>query len=177
MARYIDQEYLHSNWPLHPEECFNHKDPNSSGRGFCSHSSIEEWSSNHSGKSFAEERIMPSQCIAIHMLVHAGGRKLSSSPISRRSILGSSGLIETLKVPGVSISQSSFLFQNILWVLDVGIVNTLEQPVCRCSPKVMAIDVKSQKVVKVLDLSNLVLAESKLQYLTVDYDGAGGIFV
>ncbi len=64
-----------------------------------------------------------------------------------------------------------------MWVLDVGIVNTLEQPVRRCAPKVVAIDVKTQKVLKVLDLSNLVLAESKLQYLVVDYDGAGGVFV
>lgn len=36
--------------------------------------------------------------------------------------------------------------QDILWVLDVGIVNTLEQPVRRCPPKVVGIDVKSGKV-------------------------------
>lgn len=36
--------------------------------------------------------------------------------------------------------------QDILWVLDVGIVNTLEQPVRRCPPKVVGINVKSGKV-------------------------------
>lgn len=36
--------------------------------------------------------------------------------------------------------------QDILWVLDVGIVNTLEQPVRRCPPKVVAINVKTGKV-------------------------------
>lgn len=36
--------------------------------------------------------------------------------------------------------------QDILWVLDAGIVNTLEQPVRRCAPKVVAINVKTGKV-------------------------------
>ncbi|KAL0104722.1 hypothetical protein PUN28_016390 [Cardiocondyla obscurior] len=67
--------------------------------------------------------------------------------------------------------------QDILWVLDVGIVNTLEQPVRRCPPKVVGIDVKSGKVVKVIDLSNLVNAESRLQYLTVDYADDGQVYV
>ncbi|XP_077271150.1 L-dopachrome tautomerase yellow-g [Temnothorax americanus] len=67
--------------------------------------------------------------------------------------------------------------QEILWVLDVGIVNTLEQPVRRCPPKVVGIDVKSGKVVKVIDLSNLVTPESRLQYLTVDYADDGQVYV
>lgn len=37
-------------------------------------------------------------------------------------------------------------FQDILWVLDVGIVNTLEQPVRRCPPKLVGINAKSGKV-------------------------------
>ena len=36
--------------------------------------------------------------------------------------------------------------QDILWVLDLGIINTLEQPIRKCSPKVVAIDVKTGKV-------------------------------
>ena len=36
--------------------------------------------------------------------------------------------------------------QGILWVLDVGIVNTMTQPVRRCPPKIVAIDVKTGKV-------------------------------
>lgn len=38
--------------------------------------------------------------------------------------------------------------QDILWVLDVGIVNSLEQPVRRCPPKVVGIDAKSGKVLR-----------------------------
>lgn len=36
--------------------------------------------------------------------------------------------------------------QNILWVLDVGVVNTLGQPVRRAEPKVVGIDVVTGKV-------------------------------
>ncbi|KAL6263210.1 hypothetical protein P5V15_006010 [Pogonomyrmex californicus] len=67
--------------------------------------------------------------------------------------------------------------QEILWVLDVGIVNTLEQPVRRCPPKIVGIDVKSGKVVKVIDLSNLVTPMSRLQYLAVDYADDGQVYV
>lgn len=30
---------------------------------------------------------------------------------------------------------------NILWVLDIGVVNTLENPIRRCAPKVIAINI------------------------------------
>ncbi|GLV34804.1 yellow-g [Carabus blaptoides fortunei] len=66
---------------------------------------------------------------------------------------------------------------NILWVLDVGIVNTLEQPVRRCPPKVVGISVKTGKVVKVIDLSGLVTSASRLQYLVVDHASDGRAFV
>ncbi|XP_069685297.1 dopaminechrome tautomerase [Periplaneta americana] len=66
---------------------------------------------------------------------------------------------------------------DILWVLDVGIVNTLEQPVRRCPPKIVAISVKTGKVLKTIDLSGLVCAASRLQYLVVDYDKDGNCFV
>lgn len=42
--------------------------------------------------------------------------------------------------------------QDILWVLDAGVVNTLEQPIRRGPPKVWAFDVKSGKVNKFLYL-------------------------
>ncbi|XP_048510663.1 major royal jelly protein 1 [Athalia rosae] len=65
-----------------------------------------------------------------------------------------------------------------LWVLDVGIVNTLDaQPVRRCPPKVLAIDVKSGKVLKVIDLGNLVSSASRLQYLVVDSTPDGQVFL
>lgn len=64
-----------------------------------------------------------------------------------------------------------------MWVLDVGIVHTLEQPIKRCPPKVVAINMKTGKVVKVIDLSELVEKSSILQYLTVDYDKEGRAYV
>jgi len=45
-----------------------------------------------------------------------------------------------------SVVDLALDIQEIVWVLDVGIVNTLEQPVRRCPPKVVGIDVKSGKV-------------------------------
>ncbi|XP_046991538.1 major royal jelly protein 1 [Schistocerca americana] len=67
--------------------------------------------------------------------------------------------------------------QDILWVLDVGIVNTLDQPIRRCPPKIVAINVKTGKVVKVIDLSGLVCSASRLQYLVVDYAEDGRVFI
>ncbi|XP_033349099.1 major royal jelly protein 1-like isoform X2 [Bombus vosnesenskii] len=67
--------------------------------------------------------------------------------------------------------------QDILWVLDVGIVNTLEQPVRRCPPKVVGVNAKSGKVVKVIDLSSLVDNTSQLQYMVIDYAEDGQVYV
>jgi hypothetical protein len=58
---------------------------------------------------------------------------------------------------------------EILWVLDVGVVNTLETPIRRCPPKVVAISLRTGKVVKTLDLSGLVAQASRLQYIAVEY--------
>lgn len=66
---------------------------------------------------------------------------------------------------------------GILWALDSGIVNTLEQPVRRCAPKVLGFDTKTGKVVKTVDLSDLTCAASRLQYLVVDYAKDGRIFL
>lgn len=63
--------------------------------------------------------------------------------------------------------------QEILWVLDTGIVNTLQQPVRRCHPKIVAIDTRSGRVVKRIDLSDVVTSDSRLQHLLVDYDPRG----
>ncbi|XP_012284413.1 major royal jelly protein 1 [Orussus abietinus] len=67
--------------------------------------------------------------------------------------------------------------QDILWVLDAGIVNTLEQPVRRCPPKVVAVNVRTGKVVKIVDLSGLVSSASRLQYLQVDYSEDGKVYL
>lgn len=36
--------------------------------------------------------------------------------------------------------------QDILWVLDTGVVNSLEEPIRKCLPKVVAFNVKTGKV-------------------------------
>lgn len=56
-------------------------------------------------------------------------------------------------------------------------VHTLEQPIKRCPPKIVAISMKTGKVVKVIDLSALVEKASKLQYLVVDYDKEGRAYM
>ncbi|KAJ8942954.1 hypothetical protein NQ314_009867 [Rhamnusium bicolor] len=63
-----------------------------------------------------------------------------------------------------------------LWVLDIGLVNTLEQPVRRSEPKIVGIDLKTGLVIKVLSLDALVTPESRLQYLIVDYSQDGRPF-
>lgn len=66
---------------------------------------------------------------------------------------------------------------DLLWALDTGIVNTMEQPVRRCGPKVVAINVKTGKVVKSINLSSLVVSHSRLQHLVVEYDEGGNAYV
>jgi hypothetical protein len=66
---------------------------------------------------------------------------------------------------------------DTVWVLDVGIVNTLEQSIRRCPPKIMSLCVKTGKVLNVIELSSLVSHASRLQYLVVDYSRDGRHFV
>ncbi|KAL3274489.1 hypothetical protein HHI36_015872 [Cryptolaemus montrouzieri] len=66
---------------------------------------------------------------------------------------------------------------DILWVLDLGICNTLEQPVRRCPPKIVALNAATGIVVKTVDLSPYILPESRPQYLLVDYAPDGTAFV
>lgn len=71
-----------------------------------------------------------------------------------------------------------YLDQNeILWALDVGIVNTLEQPVRRATPKIVGINVKTGQVVKIIDLSQFACAQSRLQYIVAEYNAEGHPFV
>ncbi|XP_050540186.1 protein yellow-like [Daktulosphaira vitifoliae] len=66
---------------------------------------------------------------------------------------------------------------GILWVLDTGLINNMEQVVRTRQPKIVAIDVKTNKVVKWIDLSGLVCPASRLNYITVDYGEDGKAFV
>uniref|UniRef100_A0A0C9RW01 Y_5 protein n=1 Tax=Fopius arisanus TaxID=64838 RepID=A0A0C9RW01_9HYME len=68
--------------------------------------------------------------------------------------------------------------QNVLWVLDTGIIDALEEtPVRKCPPKVVAINVRTGKMVKAVDLSSLTGASSRLQYVVADYSADGRVFV
>lgn len=67
--------------------------------------------------------------------------------------------------------------QDVLWVLDSGIVNTLQMPIRRCRPKVLAIDTRSNRVIRRIDLHDVVSADSRLQHILVDYDDNGFSYV
>ncbi|CAK9829356.1 Protein yellow [Anthophora retusa] len=67
--------------------------------------------------------------------------------------------------------------QNILWVLDTGVVNTLDEPVRKCPPKVLAINVSTGKLVKTVELTGLTTTTSRLQYVVSDYSQDGRVFI
>lgn len=58
---------------------------------------------------------------------------------------------------------------EILWVLDIGVVDTLSEAIRRCPPKVVGISLKTGSVVKVVNMAGLVAPASRLQYLAVEY--------
>ncbi|KAL6427918.1 hypothetical protein ACFW04_008384 [Cataglyphis niger] len=66
---------------------------------------------------------------------------------------------------------------EILWVLDTGVVNSLEQAERKCPPKVVAINIKTGKVVKTVDLSGLTSTSSRLQYVVADYNLDGRVAI
>ncbi|XP_043289281.1 protein yellow-like [Venturia canescens] len=66
---------------------------------------------------------------------------------------------------------------TILWVLDTGVVRSLEDPIRTCPPKVVAINLKTGKVVKTILLDEMATPSSRLQYVTADYSGDGRVFV
>ncbi|VEN57371.1 unnamed protein product [Callosobruchus maculatus] len=71
-----------------------------------------------------------------------------------------------------------YLDENqILWVLDTGVVNSLEAPVRKAAPKVVGINILTQKKVKTLELCGLVVPASRLQYVVSEYAPDGRPFV
>lgn len=66
---------------------------------------------------------------------------------------------------------------DILWTLDTGILNTMGEPERKCAPKVVAFNARSGRMLKSISLSNLVNAQSRLQYMAVDYSNDGRCFV
>ncbi|XP_039289951.1 major royal jelly protein 5 [Nilaparvata lugens] len=67
--------------------------------------------------------------------------------------------------------------KGVLWVLDSGVVNTLDTPVRRASPKVWAFDADTGKLLKTINLNQLVCTVSRLQYLVVEYGSDGRAFL
>lgn len=60
-----------------------------------------------------------------------------------------------------------------LWVLDLGICNTLEQPVKRCDAKIWGMNAENGEIIKTVSLQSFVAPESRLQYVIVDYSADG----
>lgn len=68
--------------------------------------------------------------------------------------------------------------QDILWALDTGVVETLEdEPTQNCPPKVLAFNVRTGKLVKTVTFDGLINKSSRLQYLAVDYGRDGRPFI
>lgn len=67
---------------------------------------------------------------------------------------------------------------DIVWVLDTGVVSTLEdEPILTCSPKVLAFNARNGNLLKTITFDGLVSKSSRLQYLAVDYGRDGRPFV
>ncbi|KAJ8889499.1 hypothetical protein PR048_008998 [Dryococelus australis] len=66
---------------------------------------------------------------------------------------------------------------GLLWVLDTGVVNSLEEPVRRCPPKVVAFNARTGKLFKVISLAELACPLSRLQQLVVDHAADGSCYV
>ncbi|KPJ02794.1 Protein yellow [Papilio xuthus] len=60
-----------------------------------------------------------------------------------------------------------------LWVLDSGIVDTIDNPRCTCPPKVVVINVVLKKVTKTIKLTSTVEPMSQLQNIVVEYTITG----
>lgn len=67
--------------------------------------------------------------------------------------------------------------REILWVLDTGDTNTLEQPIHRCDAKIWGIDTKTNQVVRIISISDLITANSRLQHMVVTYDETGRCYM
>ncbi|RZF34582.1 hypothetical protein LSTR_LSTR015742 [Laodelphax striatellus] len=62
----------------------------------------------------------------------------------------------------------------MLWVLDTGEINSLVKPSRIAPPRIFGIHITDRKVIKVIDLSDMVCAgKSRLQFVVADASGAG----
>uniref|UniRef100_A0A2A4JAJ6 ubiquitinyl hydrolase 1 n=1 Tax=Heliothis virescens TaxID=7102 RepID=A0A2A4JAJ6_HELVI len=64
-----------------------------------------------------------------------------------------------------------------LWILDTGIIDTLSNPQCTCPPKVVVVNLLLGKLIKRIDISSLMEANSLLQNIVVEYALGGNAFI
>ncbi|XP_050298444.1 major royal jelly protein 1-like [Anthonomus grandis grandis] len=66
---------------------------------------------------------------------------------------------------------------GILWAIDNGVVNILENPIRKCLPKVVGYNIATGERVKTLDMSGLVVKASRIQFVIADYGNDGQPFI
>ncbi|CAH0384071.1 unnamed protein product [Bemisia tabaci] len=71
-------------------------------------------------------------------------------------------------ISGIVNAVDIFAEEGTLWILDSGVVSTLENPERLAPPKVFAVDLVTEQVIKAIDLSNFVDKTSRLQHLVVE---------
>ncbi|XP_021192107.3 uncharacterized protein LOC110377503 [Helicoverpa armigera] len=64
-----------------------------------------------------------------------------------------------------------------LWILDTGVIDTLSNPQCTCPPKVVVVNLLLGKLIKRIDISSLMEANSLLQNIVVEYSLGGNAFI
>lgn len=76
-----------------------------------------------------------------------------------------------------SVSDIYIDKNGLLWALDPGITNTMNEATRRCKSKIFVINIKTKKVVRIIKLDKLTVTNSRLQYIKVDYTKDGRCFV
>lgn len=76
-----------------------------------------------------------------------------------------------------SVSDFKIDQNGLLWVLDTGIIYSMDNPTRTCGPKIVVFNARTKKVVRVIKLDQLTVPQSRLQYLLVDYSESGRCFV
>lgn len=171
------QKHLHQLGTVHSEKHDRNTCADFPRYSICGASSLSGGQSIYCGPRWFAKRQMLADHGTISKLVCTGGRQLPSTSECRRLIHRFSGTLCGIFLLKFCSSIQLKNSQDILWLLDTGIVNNLAQPIKRCDAKVIGIDVKTGKTIKTIDLSNLVVAASRLQYLVADYDGNGNAFM
>lgn len=76
-----------------------------------------------------------------------------------------------------SVSDFKIDQNGLIWVLDTGIIYSMDNPTRTCGPKIVVFNASTKKVVRIINLDKLTVQQSRLQYLLVDYSPDGRCFV